>query len=156
MAGSNEEFVRTIHAFSGIAGKRLDFIMRKIGFDAFNQVLRRSPVDSGRFRASWRYTVNGDDSSVEPAPKKGTKKKKSSVKKGAPPTGDQLTKVLAAGKTVTRKSRIRISNSLPYSVRLEKGYSSQAPNGIVGPTFLSIRLGIIRATRDARKAIPDA
>lgn len=153
MADNNEEFIRTIHAFSGIAGKRLDFIMRKIGLDAFNQLLRRSPVDSGRFRASWRYTVNSDDSSVEPRAKHGVK---SSLKKGAPPTGDQLTKVLSTNKTVTRKSRIRISNSLPYSVRLEKGYSKQAPNGIVGPTVLAVRLGIIRATRAARKAVPDA
>ena len=165
MADKNEEFVRTIHAFSGIAGKRLDFIMRKIGFDAFNQVLRRSPVNSGRCRASWRYSLNVIDSSVEPKPKtkkskkgkKGkSKKPTSSVKKGAPPTGDQLTKVLAVNKTVTRKSVIRISNSLPYSVRLEKGHSKQAPNGIVGPAFLSIRLGIIKAVRAANKAIPDA
>ena len=148
-----EEFLRKIHAFSGIAGSRLDFIMRKIGLDAFNQLLRRSPVDSGRFRASWRYTVNTIDSSVEPRSKSGTK---SSIKKGAPPTGEQTSAVVTANKTVTRDSVIHITNSLPYSVRLEQGYSTQAPNGIVGPTFLTLLLNITRNARAAKKAIPDA
>ena len=151
MADNEESFLRTISAFSGIAGRRIDFIMRKIGLDAFNQLLRRSPVDSGRFRASWRYTVNVTDDTVE-APRK----TKSTLQKGAPPTSTQTTAVLTANKTVTRKSVIHISNSLPYSVRLENGYSPQAPNGIVGPTFLAVRLGIIKAVRASQKEIPDA
>lgn len=153
MADNEESFLRTIHAFSGIAGRRIDFVMRKIGLDAFNQLMRRSPVDSGRFRASWRYTVNRFDDSVEPRPKHGTK---STQAKGSAPTAAQTAGVLTANKTVTRKSVIHISNSLPYSVRLEKGYSPQAPNGIVGPAFLKVRLGIIKAVSEARKAVPDA
>jgi hypothetical protein len=156
MADDEESFLRTIHAFSGVAGRRIDFIMRKLGLDAFNQVLRRSPVDTGRFRASWRYTVNTFDDTVAPAPKKGAKKVKSSIKKGAPPSGDQLVTVLAANKTVTRKSVIHITNSLVYAQLLDKGSSQQAPNGIIGPTVLSIRLGVIKATRAAQKAVPDA
>lgn len=150
-----EDFVRTISAFSGVAGRRIDFVMRKIGLDAFNQLMRRSPVDTGRFRASWRYSVNKIDDSVAPETKRDNDAPPT-TSKGAPPSGAQLTQVIAANKTVTRKSVIHISNSLPYAIYLERGHSPQAPNGIVGPTFLKIRLGIIKAVAEARKAVPDA
>lgn len=152
MAGE-EKFVRTIHAFSGIAGKRIDFIMRKIAFDALAGVLRRSPVDSGRFRGSWRLSIDTVDQSVEPKPKSGTK---GTRPRGTSPGGPEITAALAKLKTVTRHKTIHISNSLPYSVRLEKGHSKQSPNGIVGPTFLEVRLGIIKAVAEARRAVPDA
>lgn len=150
---TEEEFVQTIKAFSGIAGRRVDFVMRKIGFDALSSVLRRSPVDSGRFRGSWRYSVNTKDESVESVPEKGTKGSRS---KGSAATGQELQEALTKNRTVTSKSVIHITNSLPYSVRLENGYSPQAPNGIVKPTIIEIRLGILKAIREAKKAVPDA
>lgn len=150
---NEEQFVRTIHAFSGIAGKRVDFVMRKLGFDALASVLRRSPVDSGRFRASWRYTVNTVDSSVEAVPERGTKGQR---KRGSTPGGSEITDALATNKQVTRHKTIHLTNSLPYSVRLENGYSPQSPNGIIGPTFLALSLGIIKAVADAKRAVPDA
>ena len=148
-----EEFVRTIHAFSGIAGKRVDFVMRKVAIDGLAGVLRRSPVDSGRFRGSWRYSVNKVDSSVEPRAASGTKGPRGV---GTPPSGSELAQALAANKAVTRHSTIHVSNSLPYSVVLERGGSKQAPNGILGPTFIEIGLGLNKAIADAKKAVPDA
>ena len=148
-----EEFLRTIHAFSGIAGRRVDFVMRKLAFDGLAGVLRRSPVDTGRFRGSWRLSLDVVDSSVEPQPKRGTKGPR---RRGSPPGGSEIAGALTELKKVTRHKTIHISNSLPYSVRLEEGSSKQSPNGIVGPTFLSLRLGVIKAVADARRAVPDA
>lgn len=42
-----------------------------------------------------------------------------------------------------------IINNVPYSIRLENGYSRQAPQGIVGRALLSFPGIVARAARDA-------
>lgn len=85
-------------------------------------IVRKSPVDTGRFRSNWQ------------------------VSKNVPRTTQlNLTKETQAA-TIARGQRtietfdlkndsmIIIQNNLPYANRLENGWSKQAPNGMVGLT----------------------
>lgn len=116
---------------------KADVVLRRVALDAFSGVQRRSPVDTGRFRGSWRVGVRGlADTSVQPA--------------GRDPEGH-----VAAG-TVLALSKIKdarfgqtvfLTNNLPYARRLEAGHSRQAPNGVLGPTFSELRAKLDQVVR---------
>jgi hypothetical protein len=148
--GDADDFVRTIEAFAVIARKRNNVVMRKLAFDALDGVLRRSPVDTGRFRGSWRVAVNTIDDGVEDP-----RESKSSVAQGSSAVGEEL---LQLGKVaeVTASDVIHISNNLPYADVLEKGSSDQAPNGILEPTFIELAAGLNAAVSASKAQVPDA
>jgi hypothetical protein len=75
------------------------------------KVVQRTPVDTGRARASWNMSEESIDSSVKPE-----------GNYGAPPA----TPVGA----LSGKKVIYISNNLDYIVPLEYGHSGQAPQGM--------------------------
>lgn len=146
-------FARTLEAFSGIAGRRVDFVMRKLAFDALDGMFRRSPVDTGRFRASWRVSLDSADLSVaEPLPE-GTK---SSKPQGTPVEGDALAQFGNIKPEVKRDRTIVISNNLPYAVEIENQHSPQAPAGVLEITFFEVSLRLTRAIAASQAAVPDA
>lgn len=103
-----------IGALAQRMGADVELVARKATLDVFTNVLRRSPVDTGRFRANWN------------------------VSKGAPDLGTTESTTQARGTSEVNKvltlelgGTVYLSNSLPYSLRLEHGYSKQAPSGMV-------------------------
>lgn len=96
---------------------RMDLATRKISLDVFANVIRLSPVDTGRFRGNWQTSV------------------------GAPIVGDLLltdpsggavqAKAVGVIEGVHAGDVIFMVNNLPYAQRLEEGYSGQAPSGMV-------------------------
>lgn len=95
-------------------------VFKKIVFEAYTRFVQRSPVDSGRFRASW--TVQ------ESTPNLTTKAPGSYS--GAPPIPPY---------TVSQPYTIVwIANALPYAERLEFGWSKQAPQGMVRLTLAEL------------------
>lgn len=95
----------------------IDFaqVVKKISIDIFAGIIRRTPVDTGIARASWLIGV-----STEPS-----EQKRSATRN---PLADisKLEQLRANPFTV-----VNIINRLPYIVRLEKGWSKQAPRGMV-------------------------
>jgi hypothetical protein len=92
-------------------------------------VIKKSPVDTGLFKGNWQYGV------------------------GEMPTGQldiydesgKGTQVHLMGK-VPKEAAGKLHylvNNLPYSIRLENGWSSQAPSGMVGLTISEYQ-GIVR------------
>lgn len=146
-----ENFARTIQSFSGVAGKRVDLIMRKLVFDALDGMFRRSPVDTGRFRASFRVSLDKADLSVAEVSDVSSPKRF-----GSGPDGDALNQFNALKPEVKRDRTIVISNNLPYAQRLEDGYSTQAPAGVVEITFFQVTLRLSRAIAAAQIEVPDA
>lgn len=94
-------------------------IVRFVAFFAFERVLLRSPVDTGRFRASWRLSADKPDLTV------------ATVADGSEPTSTQAIAGIAPG-----THHIFITNNLPYAIALENGHSRQAPSGVAGLAFL--------------------
>jgi hypothetical protein len=74
----------------------------------------KSPVDTGRFRASWTIGIGQPDPSVAPT-----------AAKGQVATPEPRLPAITVGATYYH------ANSLPYARRLEYGWSKKAPQGVV-------------------------
>jgi hypothetical protein len=126
MAGN---FALDISRFVNRTHSNVDLVTKKIVLDIARSVIRKSPVDTGRFKGNWQY---------------GT---------GEMPTGTtdihdesgQGTIAHITGQVPQQASgKLHyIVNNLPYSIRLENGWSSQAPSGMVGLTISEYQ-GIVR------------
>lgn len=126
-----------------------DVVFRKLGVDGFGGVLKRSPVDTGRFRASNRISVNKIDTSVEPP------RENRSSKAGGTRAATATDLATASSKVSRAKfgDTIHITNSLPYAKPLENGSSAQTnnqPDGIYGATHAELVATLNRAIREAR------
>lgn len=97
-------------------------IVQKVVIDVYARIVDRTPVDTGRARASWQFGVN-----TEP--------------EGKVAEGDYRAKI--AGIVAENIAQIAdapaavwfISNHLDYIEALEAGWSKQAPAGMVGLTL---------------------
>ena len=93
-------------------------VIKKAAFSVFQSVIQKSPVDTGRFRANWNISVGNPDLSTSEATDK---------------TGSASIGKVASGIAQYKLAdgSIFLTNNLPYAMRLEDGYSGQAPNGMV-------------------------
>lgn len=122
-----------IAAFTADLGKFIaavdieaDKAIRKIAFDLFSSIVKKTPVDTGRARGAWE--VGLDRSSTKRA-----KKGKTSV------VGKQADALRKLSQFKIGQS-IFITNNVDYIVFLEMGTSTQAPRGMV-----KLSIGEIRA-----------
>ena len=104
-------------------------VVRKATRDAFTRVVLKSPVDTGRFRANWNFSVGAPDYSVTPS------------------TNQARGQTEAAKALAMQVGTIAyLSNGLPYARRLENGWSKQAPAGMVRTTVAEFNAIVQRAT----------
>lgn len=100
-----------------------DDLTKKITGDMLQQVVTRSPVDTGAYRSNHRVNVGNVDTSYDV----------SDTSNGAISKG---IRTIQAGGGIGKI--VHISNSLPYAVRLENGWSQQAPLGVYALSFRSV------------------
>lgn len=81
------------------------------------RIIKRSPVDTGRFRGNWQFTFN--------SPAMGQ------LANTSPPNAE----LMNAANNLEAGTVFYMTNNLPYAERLEFGYSSQAPAGMVRVTL---------------------
>ena len=113
-------FADQVKAFEKDALRKMNLAVRKISLEIFSRVILKSPVDTGRFRGNWQVAIGSIPSgTLELDDKTGT----ATVSKA-----DAKLFSAKAGDT------IYLANNLPYAVRLEEGYSQQAPAGMVALT----------------------
>jgi hypothetical protein len=107
------------------AGNNVENTVRKVCIETFAKVILKSPVDTGRFRANWNYSVANYDTNTNESTDTGG--------------GSTVAKVTAgvAGTRIDGRP-LYLVNNLPYSIRLENGYSKQAPAGMVKLSLLEI------------------
>lgn len=130
---SNEAFNRGFAALLRRAGERAEQVTRKVALDLQKSMIEMSPVDTGRFRGNWQCGINqanGDTTSQNNSDAAG---RTESVLQGWKPG-----------------QKIMLTNSLPYSRKLEYGHSSQAPQGIVRLTVQKYGEYLAAAARTAR------
>lgn len=131
-------------------------VTKRIAFDLFGRIVRKTPVDTGRARGSWTMSVNEADERVLPPAPKGSQNHY--------PEPTPATITLQPGDSVI------ISNSLPYIVALEQGrlikvkekgkempnrkikpkrvFSIQAPHGMVAISIEEVKLNMQRLIHD--------
>lgn len=138
-------FSADISAFVKKAQGNATLVVRKILLDLGTRIVMRSPVGDGnlwkskpppgyvggRFRANWQYGYGSIPSSELPT---------------IDASGNASTMRINAGVLASPAGGIHyLVNNLPYAKRLENGWSSQAPAGMVG-------LAVVEFQDIARKA----
>jgi hypothetical protein len=110
-------FSAQISEFVAKAKGNATLVVRRVALDMFGRVIQKSPVDEGRFKSSYLVSVNsvpsGDPGTID--------------KSGAP----SLARVSAAVLAMKVGDTITMTSSLAYALRLEYGWSQQAPAGMV-------------------------
>lgn len=127
------DFAQQVRTFTEDAKDKTALAVQRIALEMFERVILRSPVGNpslwktprpgyvgGRFRGNWQVAI------------------------GSVPTGTleltdatgqaTINKAQAAALSLEPGQSITLVNNLPYAQRLEDGYSSQAPAGMVALT----------------------
>lgn len=104
---------------------KTDLVVKKVMLETFSKVIYKSAVDTGRFRANWIVGYSSPDRTTS----------LDTDKSGAGTIGRITSEI--TGAKLDGKS-IYLTNSLPYSLRLENGYSQQSPQGMVKITLMEI------------------
>ena len=89
-------------------------VLREAIIEAGRRLIERSPIDTGRFQSNWRYGLTTPDLFT-------TEK-----------TGERYVHNLDEMPADLLGFRSFITNALPYGPALERGSSTQAPQGVVG------------------------
>ena len=96
---------------------------RGLALTCLNSIIRRSPVDTGRFRGSHVVSINQPSYELPNIADK---------------TGSLAMQVGASsinGAPVGAVSKIYIQTNLPYANRIENGWSKQAADGVYAVSF---------------------
>jgi hypothetical protein len=108
----------------------IDTVTRKVTLDLFSAVARRSPVDTGRFRANWNVSLSSPDTTVTFNTNQG-----------------RITAEVGKAASFQSGSVVYMVNALPYARRLEYGWSKQAPQGMVRLTVQEFKQYVERAVK---------
>lgn len=101
--------------------KDADDHLKKIVGDTLQQVITRSPVMDGEFRASHKVTLDSPQTTYE---------------KGFDLSGGTtLAEGLKVASTAKTGGLVYIQTLSPYGDKLEDGHSMQAPNGVYALSF---------------------
>jgi hypothetical protein len=133
---SNAAFKRNFSALLRRVGDKAELVTRKTIIEIFVQLVQKSPVDTGRFRANWVVGNGAINAFTTTATDKGGS--------GA----------IANASAAIMNGRIGqtfyLTNSLPYAGPLEYGHSKQAPTGMVRTTVREYTQHLRRVVRGMR------
>jgi len=108
-------------------------VVRGTLLDMTSKIIKRSPVDTGRFRGNWQASFG--------TPKQGVTS--TNDKTGARATSESSSAI----NSMKMGDTFYLTNNLPYATRLEFGYSEQAPQGMVRVTVAEFQEAVNKAAR---------
>lgn len=147
-------FALDLAAFAAKAPKRAKQVVDKATIDLLTKIVLRTPVGNpsiwkgypprkppagyvgGRLRGNWNTGI-GSINTTEQRP----------AKTGAAP----VARGRATVRTREPEADIYITNSLPYAIRVENGYSTQAPAGMVRVTVVEFQGFVSKAAKAANR-----
>ncbi len=106
---------------AGLIKEELNRAARAIALDILSRIMVLSPVDTGRFRGNWQIDIQ--------SPAMEALERLDRAGQATVMTEAQKLLAYRLGQTITMR------NNVPYSVRLEYGWSAQAPAGMVRVTL---------------------
>lgn len=108
-------------AFVGVVEEQLAQRVRVIALAMLNEIVLRSPVDTGRFRGNNIVSVGApvytNSANVDPS------------------GSETIQQGVRATTGLEPFTQVFIQNNLPYATALEDGHSQQAPGGIFAVSF---------------------
>lgn len=150
------KFKLDIKAFVEKAGRNADAVVRKVVLDMGTRIVELSPVGDpelwktkhppkgyvgGRFRANWQYgNFSGAGIPMQDLP-------------DIDPTGQASIDRINTGLPLEGAGGMRhiLKNALPYALRLETGWSTQAPGGMVGIAVAEFEQIVDAAASEVKK-----
>lgn len=110
--------------FAGVVEEALTQRIRVIALAMLNEIVLRSPVDTGRFRGNNIVSVG--------APVYASSE-------NLDPSGSEtIQRGLSAMSGLEPYTQVYIQNNLPYATALEDGHSKQAPGGVYAVSFSGV------------------
>lgn len=105
------DFEGDLDAFAKQVGIDYDIVVKRVALNLFERIVKKTPVDTGRARASWNISIGEPVFAIAP-------------EDGAPPMTEadiraKASRMLAASRRLTEP--IWITNNLPYIGVLEFG-----------------------------------
>lgn len=113
-------------------GVNLQIVLEKLTLDTHTKLTERTPVDTGRARASWQIS-EGAPSTVVPPPT-GVKSTGKNSQNSSPPANTIPPPTISVSGT----QPVFITSAVDYMKYLEEGSSKQAPAGMVQITVREI------------------
>lgn len=122
--------------------KRLGNVFKDVGGEVYTEAVLASPVDTGRFRGSWRISKNRISPSVN-RPLKVRGKERAKTLQGPETRRLSTFQNLRSSQSITKDATLYISNNLHYARDLNRGKSRrQAPSGIIKPVSMVLRANL--------------
>ena len=119
-------------------------VVRRVVMQVFIDIVRRTPVDTGRARAAWQFSTGSPSGKIPPAgdyPQlHGRDITKSAV---AAAVSGAIATIETAPETVWY-----IANNVEYIQALEAGWSNQAPAGMLGLALQELSTQLERRLRE--------
>jgi len=120
-------FASGIKGYAKRTGLSIDKAVIAVCAKASTEIIRKTPVDTGRARGNWFATIGNTSTDT------------SEVRTDGEAIGDAITTSMKASGNI-----FYLTNNLPYIRRLEYGYSKQAINGMVRLTIAEIEQDLQR------------
>lgn len=131
---ASTKFAINVRKWAEVAELSLEQTVRAATLEVFGSVIRKSPVDTGRFKGNWQIDQRGFDYEK------------------FDPSGEKTLSLITTKVSQSEVGGIvSLINSLPYAERLEFGYSGQAPQGMVRLTAMEFEAAAKTAAAKARK-----
>ncbi len=122
MTTNEQEFKAKLTDFAKRVKIAPQKVVKKVAFQLFRRIIEKTPVDTGRARASWTIAIGSPSADVQPEGEYRSDANSLAVKANA---------VLAGYGADGHLPVVWIANNLPYIGELENGSSQQAPAGMV-------------------------
>ena len=132
--GQKGSFAESLAAFAEQTKEAIDDVFREVVIEIGTSVIRLSPVDTGRFKGNWQFTVGApSNQSIDTFDK----------------AGHETSATLVAEVSKLEAGQVAyIVNNLVYGVPLEYGHSDQAPAGMVQITLARFQQIVEEAIRN--------
>lgn len=127
-------FTQQLERFAGQTLDDMDEVFRRVMIEIGSTVIRLSPVDTGRFRGNWQFTVD------QPAA--------ASLNTFDQQGHDTIARLVADVQHLSFGQTAYLVNNLLYAIPLEYGHSGQAPAGMVRITLAGFQDLVDEAVRE--------
>lgn len=134
IAPNADAFARQLNAIAdNVENDIFDKVIRKALFDLLQEIIKNTPIDTGRARASWVLDIEFSDFSLPPGDYN------SVFEKAIPETMAWL----------PHSDHYVLYNNLEYIVALENGHSKQRPNGFVAQALAAFASHLSKVAKAA-------
>lgn len=130
---ANKAFGRALADFADRSGVSMWDAVRKATLDLMRDIMLDTPVDTGRARAGWTAIFREFRERAPSIPGRNAKARAEgrALSRAEVRLQERTIHIGPWGRRVKDAGEIRIQNRVPYVIFLERGWSGQAPAGMV-------------------------